>query len=537
MFQYTIYVINYTSPMQDIVARINRWLSTQPNWVHKLASLFDIEDVITQTQIEELIGLALDEVRNKLSYQRTPITFTRLNVLSAKVPVALEEISNIQNVNALSSGSNIIFPTDGVIVIYGDNGSGKSGIVRVIKRISGRNVSLLPNVYTKNNEPMACRIKALIDGNSITQEAKIATFEDPYLSSIQIFDESTAQHFRLQERELSLSPPLLEVFDRIIAVAEQMRNSFQSEIHSLSSTLPQPPSDLHQINHQQPIQFSEFKSPQALISYLQWTDIDEQNLVKEEALQQSIAVLPTTEQLKARIRSLETFCNFIQKLKSLYSEESIIVLTETYNLQQDQQKAVNLLSELTQRESLLPNFGNTEWSILWSAAKSYIESIDQPDIQFPPKAGDLCALCQQSLSNESAVRLQTFDQFLKSELSEKLLATKKKFAMLTDTFQVVESLQLHQDNASQFPEGAVDKPFLSDLMSRIRVLDSSIKLCEIGEWKGISALDFDSIILKASSTAKHLSAQLSLMSDPEAAKRRQDQIVIWVCSPVQRLVA
>ena len=48
--------------------------------------------------------------------------------------VALREISNVENTNAICSRQKLTFGAEGLTIIFGYNGSGKSGYGRILKR-------------------------------------------------------------------------------------------------------------------------------------------------------------------------------------------------------------------------------------------------------------------------------------------------------------------------------------------------------------------------------------------------------------------
>src|SRR5699024_11581369 len=48
--------------------------------------------------------------------------------------ITLKAIKNINNVNAIENNSSLLFGHRGISVIYGENGAGKSGYARILKR-------------------------------------------------------------------------------------------------------------------------------------------------------------------------------------------------------------------------------------------------------------------------------------------------------------------------------------------------------------------------------------------------------------------
>jgi hypothetical protein len=89
---------------------------------------------------------------------------------------ALVKIHDIQRVNLLSSDSELEFAMSGLTVIYGDNGSGKSGFVRILKsacRAKGAD-TVLPNVFAQTlaKEPCKAKIQYQIANEAKPREAQ-----------------------------------------------------------------------------------------------------------------------------------------------------------------------------------------------------------------------------------------------------------------------------------------------------------------------------------------------------------------------------
>ncbi len=66
--------------------------------------------------------------------------------------LVLKGLSDLENVNNLKSGENLEFNPTNLTLIYGDNGSGKSGYVRVLKHACGAPGAevILANVFAKD---------------------------------------------------------------------------------------------------------------------------------------------------------------------------------------------------------------------------------------------------------------------------------------------------------------------------------------------------------------------------------------------------
>ena len=71
-------------------------------------------------------------------------------------PVCLDSLKIEDGVNALKRGAEFVF-APGVTVIFGENGAGNSGFVRVLKRAAGVRTAedILPNVRGGNIQNQA----------------------------------------------------------------------------------------------------------------------------------------------------------------------------------------------------------------------------------------------------------------------------------------------------------------------------------------------------------------------------------------------
>src|SRR3546814_1386566 len=66
--------------------------------------------------------------------------------------VFLRQVHSVQYVNALASDQRLTFHRIGLTIIYGDNGSGKSGYARILKkacraRLPNRGDEIMPDIY------------------------------------------------------------------------------------------------------------------------------------------------------------------------------------------------------------------------------------------------------------------------------------------------------------------------------------------------------------------------------------------------------
>lgn len=106
------------------------WSKDRPKWQRDALRRLCAKDSLDEKDYEELLTIAKNE--------KSPVrVLTKEHIVSldaAHKTVTLRSIHDTNNVNALKSGEHLSFKRgNGITVIYGDNGSGKSGYARVLK--------------------------------------------------------------------------------------------------------------------------------------------------------------------------------------------------------------------------------------------------------------------------------------------------------------------------------------------------------------------------------------------------------------------
>ena len=127
----------------------------------------------------------------------------------------LHSISDIRNANRLAEGQKLPFAIDGITLIYGDNGSGKSGYCRIAKKLCRARADdpILGNVFADSVRASAtAKLTFQVEGSDIQetdwqdgQPAPDAT------SRISVFDSRSAALYVDQENRIEFLPDMVEI--------------------------------------------------------------------------------------------------------------------------------------------------------------------------------------------------------------------------------------------------------------------------------------------------------------------------------------
>jgi len=119
-------------------------------------------------------------------------------------------------------------------IAYGDNGTGKSGYARVIKkacRARGSAQDILPNVYNPADKgPASARITCRVGAVSTPVEWKDGTPTDPRLANIFVFDSVSAKHHLSTDGPATFIPRGLDVLPKLAQACDQLKGRLTAEI-------------------------------------------------------------------------------------------------------------------------------------------------------------------------------------------------------------------------------------------------------------------------------------------------------------------
>jgi energy-coupling factor transporter ATP-binding protein EcfA2 len=159
--------------------------------------------------------------------------------------VILTALRDLQNVNQIPSNRTLTFSETGITVIYGGNGSGKSGYARVMKRACRARDQSEP-IHPNANDPAAAKkvptAKFDIKVMGTSQEvewAREATSPD-CLSSISVFDSKCARSYITAEQDVAYLPYGLDIIESLAnQVLPKLSEMLKSEIGGIDvSKLP-----------------------------------------------------------------------------------------------------------------------------------------------------------------------------------------------------------------------------------------------------------------------------------------------------------
>lgn len=375
--------------------------------------------------------LELDLPHKIIRLQKTQI-HTGINT---DKPVRIKKLSNLKNVGNVAEDGSLNFLTDGLTIIYGENGTGKSSYARVLKkacRAIKQDIEIYSNAFEDTSGIGTAEIKIINDGNPEIIQRNVNGKPDPRLNSISIFDRECAEAYTEGKvLDIPYLPSDLRSLKQIELEQKKIQDSIEKEIKTLQ----------HQIEGLNS-KLDDFPKDNVIypkISNLyHTTDLDQLAKLKglkekeqqelEEAVKSYADSDPTKiQKVIKEITSKKTdldriFERFgqIDELINKNLDEVFPDLISEINAFKNSQK---LLRE--EFASDLSGTGNEAWKKLWNTAKNYSINHAYPEKEYPVLEVEgkkaRCVLCQQTLDEKGVVnRLKRFEKYISDDIENQL---------------------------------------------------------------------------------------------------------------------
>jgi energy-coupling factor transporter ATP-binding protein EcfA2 len=409
--------------------------------------------------------------------------------------VSLLAIKNFRNVNAIAENERLPIGKAGLTVIYGDNGSGKSGYSRVLKRACrarDQTEVILPNANLQHGKAGLAEADfeiAIDDGAPKDIHWTIGKAAPVELSSLAIFDSRCARAYLDNEDDFSYVPYGLDVFEGLAKTCKQLKGMLDTEHAQFTSDLTAF-ANLHgdtavgkliagltAKTQRSQVEALATVKPEELAHHAQLENSLKENSPKDKATQlRAFSKRVATISASATTKGALVDKTVVAKLKDL---------ADTYRAAQA--AATLAATQFKEGENLLPGTGGEAWRELFDAARKFaLES--HPKHTFPDLGKDSpCPLCQQPLA-EGAKRLLRFEEFIQEEV-EKSVQTRRLSLNAEYKPFVANVLTLNLDDVTYGEIVAIDKALAIDARTfemALTTQQEAIKAAIINhKWDGI----------------------------------------------------
>jgi energy-coupling factor transporter ATP-binding protein EcfA2 len=418
------------------IAKIVEWANKPDRpiwWKHTIRLLIEKQELTAEHQ-----ALIYKIARKESGFPETFENFENYKInLSAEgfeleeKAVTLSSIGPTKNISALEETQILKFSNNGLTVIYGDNGSGKSSYSRILKNACltrGEKPAVIGNAFVSSKSHSAAKISFQEGGDDFDNiNWTYKGDEISALKSIRVFDSKSAFHYLEKEGELDYRPAGLHILDELVSICSQIRSAVDEKIKPLKTPVVLPAIE----RATKAGLFLNTISTKTTSAELTSFCITEQETLDLKNAQVELVTLKlqTAEELKKSllkvVNSATPLLNALTKADAIISKQSFTDFSTLIKNQKDTYEAAEELRNSTFTNLPVEKIGTEAWKTLWTSARAFIADAS-PTGNFPPKLGDSCPLCLQVIGDETDKRLEKFEKYIKDEIQKTADTAKKK---------------------------------------------------------------------------------------------------------------
>jgi energy-coupling factor transporter ATP-binding protein EcfA2 len=401
-----------------VIDDLNIWFEKRPKWLQEAANLLFRKGSLADEDVDALLDRCLREVDEQDT--TTAASFPAEAFLSQSgFALRLCTIGEVKGINALAPGSPLDFGSNNLALVYGGNGSGKSGYVRILKHVCGaRNPGTLhPNVFADQGGVGSADITYTSGDQESSVSWSSSDGVQADLRSVDIFDTECGRMYLESESEVTYEPPALLFFSDLIAVCEQIARRIDGKLEKHSSTKPQMPSEFADTAAGK--WYSSLRAttpPEDFTQHTKWDAGDDEYVTDLEKRLAEKAPADRARELLAKKKHAEDLVRGIEDHLQKLSGENCRRILEVKKDKLIKREAAQAAATKVFSGAPLEGIGTDAWKLLWNHARQYSESHAYPDRAFPHLASDArCVLCHQALLDDARQRLASFEEFVKGQ--------------------------------------------------------------------------------------------------------------------------
>ena len=356
--------------------------------------------------------------------------------------VRLLSLENVIGVNQLAEDQKLTFAEHGLTIIYGENGTGKSGYARLLKRACrARHPGvIIPDIYKPSPSGVAeATIKARIgDGQPKKINWKDTGQPHKILSAISIYDKDCGSVHITESTDVAYRPFGLDIPHELVNVSNKIKNLLETERSAIEIS-----------------QNGIFSSPTwapdtavgLFISKLTYeSNIDEFNALgklnekqrkRKNSLEVDLKMNPeeATLEYQKRADSISHIVEAIKFTVNNMSDESLNSLIECSKNARKKREISIATAKSDFSDLPLLGIGGDAWRDLWEAARRFAENnAYEKQKPFPPSKGDICVLCLTPVDDTANARMQSFENFIRQDINKQAATAEKELAEKLDVY-------------------------------------------------------------------------------------------------------
>lgn len=379
-----------------ILNDIMEWIASLPKWQQKLG-YFLIEKKNTEKELNEVYETFINE---KIMNQGDSICITPPQTPQFSENSALTRwfsVGNLRGVNRLKTGP-VLQVSEGLTIVYGENGSGKSGYTRLLNNafISRGDKEILPNVYSNNTKTVSADFVFLVDGNPVEFPFPKSKNEYPFLT-IRSFDAKSASDDMNRESDIDFAPTELKFFDAFLDACNSVQRRLDEERVSRRRDNPMKYFTEDGEAYEQMKSLSANTKIETIQEKFSISEGEGEAIEKIKTEKAGLIALNIDRQVSLINQVVGVLSNVEKKyngFKEAISDSNIEIYNGQIDLLQKSKVMLELEGMSLFKDENIELVGTDEWKDFIVAAKKYYDDVSQKD---------LCPLCGHTIEENDII--------------------------------------------------------------------------------------------------------------------------------------
>jgi energy-coupling factor transporter ATP-binding protein EcfA2 len=430
--------------VETLETEVKKFADGLPYWAKYLAEKILSGNAISDNDIDTSYSYLLEQLKLKDETEKPQISidYNAENSGNYKTDLLLTKLENVEGVNALTENQTIEFSPN-LTIVYGANGSGKSGYVRLLKKVfySKASEEILQNVHLENGHKPV-NAKFTFKSNNTETSLEYANKDNAEFEQFAVFDGNSVLKHLENKNEFEFRPAGLIFFadytSAIIRVEQKLNADIQTkQTGNTANDL----SALFDGNSEIKTLVQNLKAETKIDDLKKHTPFSDEDKTQKEAIQKQYDELLLASKGKEKeIKNLESIKSLLAQNKQAIEKHNQYFTTEVI---EKVKAAITdcVTKETTAKAEGVENFktdkiegvGTTEWKNFILSAETFAKTQKEENVVYPENT-DNCLLCQQPLSDEAQKLISNFWTFIKSaaeqnakQAQEKLDEIKRKY--------------------------------------------------------------------------------------------------------------
>lgn len=442
--------------VETLETEVKKFADGLPYWAKFLAEKILSGNAISDNEIDTSYSYLLEHLKLKDETEQPEISidYNPENSGNYKTDLLLTKLENVEGVNALTENQTIEFSPN-LTIIYGANGSGKSGYVRLLKNVfySKAPENILPNIHI-NSGHKPINAKFTFKSNNAETSLEIANKENAEFEQFAVFDGNSVLKHLENKNEFEFRPAGLSFFadytNAIIRVEQKLNAEIQTK---QTGNTAEDLSALFDGNSEIKTLVQNLKAETKIDDLNKYKPFSSEDTKKlAEVKKQYDELLLASKGKEKEIKTLEGIKGLLTQNKQAIEKLNQFFTTEVI------EKVKTAISDCISKEATakaegienfktdkIENVGTTEWKNFIVSAEEFAKMQKAENVVYPEN-GDNCLLCQQPLSDEAQKLISNYWTFIKSVAEQNAKQAQEKLDKAKGNYENLNFDLFPQDN-------------------------------------------------------------------------------------------